>query len=76
MPAGGMQMPCRLIRDISERAAVDCARKADIDLLGLTQLHASNPLQAGFLMGFAAHTPHEPGSRCQKLASVLRTLGP
>jgi len=76
VPAGGMQMPCRLIRDISERAAVDCARKADIDLLGLTQLHASNPHQAGFLMGFAAHTPHELEVAAKKLASVLRTLGP
>ena len=76
VPAGGMQMPCRLIRDISERAAVDCARKADIDLLGLTQLHASNPHHAGFLMGFAAHTPHELEVAAKKLASVLRTLGP
>ena len=75
VPAGGMQMPCRLIRDISERAAVDCARKADIDLLGLTQLHASNPHQAGFLMGFAAHTPHELEVAARKLAQVLQALG-
>lgn len=75
VPAGGMQMPCTLIRDISERTAVDCARRAGIDLLGLTQLHASNPQQAGFLMGFAAHTPHELEVAARKLAQVLQALG-
>ena len=70
VPAGGMQMPCTLIRDISERTAVDCARRAGIDLLGLTQLHASSPQQAGFLMGFAAHTPHELEVAARKLAQV------
>ncbi|WP_427771806.1 PLP-dependent aminotransferase family protein [Comamonas thiooxydans] len=74
VPAGGMQMPCTLIRDISERAAVDCARRAGIDLLGLTQLHASNPQQAGFLMGFAAHAPHELEVAARKLAQVLQAL--
>ena len=74
VPAGGMQMPCTLIRDISERTAVDCARTAGIDLLGLTQLHASSRHQAGFLMGFAAHTPHELEVAARKLARVLRAL--
>ena len=74
VPAGGMQMPCTLIRDISERTAVDCARRAGIDLLGLTQLHASSPQQAGFLMGFAAHTPHELEVAARKLAQVLQAL--
>ncbi|MBL5977713.1 PLP-dependent aminotransferase family protein [Comamonas sp. NyZ500] len=75
VPAGGMQMPCTLIRDISERAAVDCARRAGIDLLGLTQLHASSQHKAGFLMGFAAHTPHELEVAARKLAQVLQALG-
>ncbi|MDR0216602.1 MAG: PLP-dependent aminotransferase family protein [Comamonas sp.] len=74
VPAGGMQMPCTLIRDISERAAVDCAHRAGIDLLGLTELHASSPHKEGFLMGFAAHTPHELEVAARKLAGVLRTL--
>lgn len=74
VPAGGMQMPCTLIRDISERAAVDCARRAGIDLLGLTQLHASSQHKAGFLMGFAAHTPHELEVAARKLAQVLQAL--
>ncbi|UUC93962.1 MULTISPECIES: PLP-dependent aminotransferase family protein [Comamonas] len=74
VPAGGMQMPCTLIRDISELAAVDCARRAGIDLLGLTQLHASSRHKAGFLMGFAAHTPHELEVAARKLAQVLQAL--
>ena len=74
VPAGGMQMPCVFIRDISERAAVDAARRAGIDLLGLTALHVSNRHKAGFLMGFAAHTPHELEVAVKKLADVLRAL--
>ena len=74
VPAGGMQMPCTLLHDIAERAAVDGARRAGIDLLGLTQLHASSPQQTGFLMGFAAHAPHELEVAARKLAQVLQAL--
>lgn len=74
VPAGGMQMPCVLIRDISEREAVASAQRAGIDLLGLTGLHASARHQAGFLMGFAAHAPHELEVAVKKLARVLRAL--
>lgn len=74
VPAGGMQMPCVFIRDIPERKAVESARLAGIDLLGLSALHASSPHQGGFLMGFAAHAPHELEAAIQKLAKVLRGL--
>ena len=74
VPAGGMQMPCIFLRDIPEREAVDAARRAGIDLLGLTALHASNRHKAGFLMGFAAHAPHELEIAVKKLATVLRAL--
>jgi len=74
VPAGGMQMPCVFIRDIPEREAIESARRAGIDLLGLSTLHASNPLRAGFLMGFAAHTPHELETAIRKLANILREL--
>jgi GntR family transcriptional regulator/MocR family aminotransferase len=76
VPTGGMQMPCVFIRDIPERAAVDAARKAGIDVLGLTELHASKRHKAGLLMGFAAHAPHELEIAVKKLAQVLRTLCP
>ncbi|MBS0370132.1 MAG: PLP-dependent aminotransferase family protein [Proteobacteria bacterium] len=74
VPAGGMQMPCVFIRDIPEHEAVESARRAGIDLLGLTALHASSRHDAGFLMGFAAHAPYELESAVKKLAEVLREL--
>ena len=74
VPSGGMQMPCVLTRDIPESEAVESARRAGIDLLGLTALHASSRHQAGFLMGFAAHAPHELETAVKKLKSVLRAL--
>ncbi|MGX6566607.1 Putative 8-amino-7-oxononanoate synthase [Cupriavidus necator] len=74
VPIGGMQMPCILIKDIPEREAIDTARRAGVDLLGLTALHASNKHKAGFLMGFAAYTPKEMEIAAKKLANVLRAL--
>lgn len=75
VPLGGMQMPCVFIRDIPEREAIDAARRAGIDLLGLTALHASSKHKAGFLMGFAAYTRDELEVAVKKLASVLLALG-
>ncbi|MEJ8795190.1 PLP-dependent aminotransferase family protein [Trinickia caryophylli] len=75
VPAGGMQMPCVLIRDIAEQEIVERARHAGIDLLGLTALHASSTHEAGFLMGFAAHAPNELSVSVKKLADILRTSG-
>lgn len=74
VPAGGMQMPCILLRNIQEREAVDTARRAGLDVLGLTALHASAKHKAGFVMGFAAHTPNEMEVAVLKLAHVLRAL--
>lgn len=74
VPAGGMQMPCVFIRNIPESEAVESARQAGIDLLGLTALHASSQHEAGFLMGFAAYAPHELELAVKKLANVLRAL--
>ena len=49
-------------------------RRAGIDLLGLTSLHASSKHKAGFLMGFAAYAPTEMEIAVKKLANVLRAL--
>lgn len=77
VPDGGMQMPCVFIRDIPEQAAIDAARRAGIELLGLSGLHArGKPANAGFLMGFAAHAPAELEVAVKKLAQVLQTLAP
>ncbi len=74
VPIGGLQMPCVLTCDLSESAAIDAARRAGLDLMGLTGLHASTDRKAGFLMGFAAYTPYELEMAVKKLATVLRTL--
>ena len=72
VPAGGMQMPCVLAPGLSERQALDAARREGIDLLGLTGLHASARHKAGFLMGFAAHAPNEQEVAIRKLACCAR----
>jgi len=74
VPDGGMQMPCLFTRPIPERKAVESARQAGIDLLGLTALHVSRRHKAGLLMGFAAHTPYEMAIAVKKLATILRAL--
>ncbi len=74
VPAGGMQMPCVFIRDIPEHEVVQAAARAGIDLLGLTGLYASSRRDTGFLMGFAAHAPHELEVSVKTLAKVLRSL--
>ncbi|WP_372387280.1 PLP-dependent aminotransferase family protein [Xanthomonas axonopodis] len=74
VPSGGMQMPCVFVRAIPERTAIDAARRAGIDLLGLTPLHASSTHRAGFLMGFAAYAPKELEIAVKRLANVLRAL--
>jgi len=74
VPAGGMQMPCVFACEIPEQEAVDAARRAGIDLQGLTALHAAAAHKPGFLMGFAAHTPGELELAVKKLAVVLQTF--
>jgi GntR family transcriptional regulator/MocR family aminotransferase len=74
VPIGGLQMPCVLTCDLSERAAIDAARRVGIELLGLSALHASGSGKAGFLMGFAAYTPAELEVAIKKLASALQTV--
>ncbi|WP_068638662.1 PLP-dependent aminotransferase family protein [Thauera butanivorans] len=76
VPAGGMQMPCALSCDIPERTLIDHARRAGIELLGLSGLHASDRGQPGFLMGFAAYTPAEMESAVKALAEVFQALAP
>ncbi|MBR7653371.1 PLP-dependent aminotransferase family protein [Brucella oryzae] len=74
VPVGGLQMPCILACDISERAAVDAARRVGIELLGLSALHAASDTRAGFLMGFAAYTPDEIKTAVVKLSRAFIKL--
>lgn len=72
IPIGGLQMPCVLTGDLSERAAIDAARRVGIDLFGLAALHSARQTKrAGFLMGFAAYTPGEIEHAVTKLANAL-----
>ena len=74
VPAGGMQMPCLFVDDLSEAEAVDAAHRAGIDLLGLSTLSIADAPTPGFLMGFAAHAPQELEAGIKMLAKVLRGL--
>lgn len=71
-PIGGLQMPCFLTGGLSESTAINAARRVGIELLGLSALHAAGDGRAGFLMGFAAYTPHEIELAVKKLAQALR----
>lgn len=70
-PAGGMQMPCHLREGITESTIAAAARRADIDMLGLTGLYAGRPASTGFLMGFAAYTEREIEEAVKKLAAIF-----
>ncbi|MNW03742.1 hypothetical protein D3C71_1997230 [compost metagenome] len=67
-------MPCLLIANMSERAAIDAARRVGVELLGLSALHASGEASSGFLMGFAAYTPAEIEAAVKKLSNALRVV--
>ena len=74
IPIGGLQIPCLLTCNISERAAIDAARRVAIELLGLSPLHASGTGKAGFLMGFAAYTPAELETAVKKLSTAFQNI--
>ncbi|HCN46988.1 MAG TPA: GntR family transcriptional regulator, partial [Pseudomonas sp.] len=74
VPAGGMQMPCFFTRPMDERALVAAARAVDVDLLGMGSLYTRPRNDAGFLMGFAAHTPAELTAAVGRLKKVLRKM--
>lgn len=75
IPIGGLQMPCLLTGDLSERMVIDAGRRVGVELLGLSALHATSHARAGFLMGFAAYTPAEMEIAVRTLASALWEIG-
>ncbi|MDP9588745.1 UNVERIFIED_ORG: GntR family transcriptional regulator/MocR family aminotransferase [Shinella zoogloeoides] len=74
VPIGGLQMPCLLTGNLSERTAIDAGRRVGIELLGLSALYATSDTRAGFLMGFAAYTPTEIEHSVKKLANAFRAV--
>ena len=74
VPIGGLQMPCLLTCDVSERAIFDAAQRNGIKLFGTSALFAGGKGTPGFLLGFAAYTPHEIELAVKKLANVFHSL--
>lgn len=74
IPVGGLQMPLKLTRHLSERAVVDSAMSIGIDLLGMSDLDMVGDVHPGFLMGFAAFTEKEMEEGIKKLAKKFQSL--
>ena len=71
LPPGGLQMPCLLHEDRVELDTLRLAAQAGIVLPGLSRLYATPPARGGWLLGFAALTPHEIDSGIVRLARAL-----
>ncbi|MGK5074666.1 PLP-dependent aminotransferase family protein [Janthinobacterium sp. ZB1P44] len=71
LPPGGLQMPCLLHEGRDELDTLRLAAQAGIVLPGLSRLYATRPERGGWLLGFAALTPHEIDSGIVRLARAL-----
>ncbi|MGK5064068.1 PLP-dependent aminotransferase family protein [Janthinobacterium sp. LB3P112] len=71
LPPGGLQMPCLLHEGRDELDTLRLAAQAGIVLPGLSRLYATPPQRGGWLLGFAALTPHEIDSGIVRLARAL-----
>lgn len=71
LPPGGLQMPCLLHEGRVELETLRLAAQAGIVLPGLSRLYATPPARGGWLLGFAALTPHEIDSGIVRLARAL-----
>ena len=71
LPPGGLQMPCLLHEGRVELDTIRQAARAGIVLPGLSRLYATPPARGGWLLGFAALSPHEVESGIVRLARAL-----
>ena len=71
LPPGGLQLPCLLHEGRDELETIRLAAQAGIVLPGLSRLYATPPERGGWLLGFAALTPHEIDSGIVRLARAL-----
>ncbi|PLY39384.1 GntR family transcriptional regulator [Janthinobacterium sp. ROICE36] len=71
LPPGGLQLPCLLHEGRGELDTIRLAAQAGIVLPGLSRLYARPPARGGWLLGFAALTPHEIESGIVRLACAL-----
>lgn len=71
LPPGGLQMPCLLAEGWSEAETIRQAARVGIQLPGLSRLYAAPPSRGGWLLGFAALTPHEIEAAIVRLARAI-----
>jgi len=71
LPPGGLQLPCLLHEGRDELDTIRLAAQAGIVLPGLSRLYATPPARGGWLLGFAALSPHEIESGIIRLARAL-----
>jgi GntR family transcriptional regulator/MocR family aminotransferase len=71
LPPGGLQLPCLLHEGRDELDTIRQAARAGLVLPGLSRLYATPPARGGWLLGFAALSPHEIESGIVRLARAL-----
>ena len=71
LPPGGLQLPCLLHEGRDELDTIRQAARAGLVLPGLSRLYARPPARGGWLLGFAALSPHEIESGIVRLARAL-----
>jgi len=71
-PEGGLQIPCLLEPGWSEEKTIRQAAIAGIQLLGLSQLYATEEKQQGWLLGYSALSAYEIEAAVLRLSNVLR----
>lgn len=71
-PEGGLQIPCLLKPGWSEEKTIQQAAIAGIQLLGLSQLYASEEKKQGWLLGYSSLTAHEIEMAMLRLSKALK----
>jgi len=71
-PEGGLQIPCLLEPGWSEEKTIRQAAIAGMQLLGLSQLYATEKKQQGWLLGYSALSAYEIEAAVLRLSNVLR----
>nr|WP_239150951.1 PLP-dependent aminotransferase family protein [Burkholderia pseudomallei] len=72
IPAAGIHLTARFATGIDERAALDAARDADIDLHGISAFYADSPAESGVLFGYGGIDAPAIDVALTRLAGVLK----
>jgi GntR family transcriptional regulator / MocR family aminotransferase len=71
VPAGGLSIACYLRDGLDEGRTVEIARSVGIELSTLRRLYLGGQGREGWLLGFAALSPHVAAGAMQKLSCAL-----